>query len=102
MEPVRTALLLRASSQPRHRFVPAAPFCFCAVACSLPVCVIMQCCRGFVRAAHAPLQSVLFSLKTKQPSGAAGAVSFEVPRAAMEQLTKDLAAAEHAVLQASK
>jgi hypothetical protein len=62
----------------------------------------MQCCRGFVRAAHAPLQSVLFNLKTKQPSGAAGAVSFEVPRAAMEQLTKDLAAVEHAVLQASK
>ena len=55
-----------------------------------------------MRAAHAPLQSVLFNLKTKQPSGAAGAVSFEVPRAAMEQLTKDLAAVEHAVLQASK
>ena len=55
-----------------------------------------------MRAAHAPLQSVLFNLKTKQPSGAAGALSFEVPRPAMEQLAKDLAAIEQAVLKASK
>jgi hypothetical protein len=53
-------------------------------------------------AAHAQLQSVLFNLKTKQPSGAAGAVSFEVARPAMERLAKDLAAIEQAVLQASK
>ena len=62
----------------------------------------MHCCRRFVRAAHAPLQSVLFNLKTKQPTGAAGALSFEVPRPAMEQLAKDLAAIEQAVLKASK
>ena len=47
-------------------------------------------------------QSVLFNLKTKQPSGAAGAVAFEVSRGAMEQLSKELASIEAAVLQASK
>jgi hypothetical protein len=47
-------------------------------------------------------QSVLFNLKTKQPSGAAGAVTFEVTRATMEQLSKDLSTIEAAVLRSSK
>jgi hypothetical protein len=59
-------------------------------------------CSRYVSSVLNRPQSVLFNLKTKQPSGAAGAVSFEVTRATMEQLSNDLAAIEAAVLQSSK
>ena len=91
MEPVRAA------AAPKSQ--PQLPFVSCTIACSTSLCITL--CSGAC-AAHARLQSVLFNLKTKQPSGAAGAVSFEVARPAMEQLAKDLAAIEQAVLQASK
>jgi hypothetical protein len=91
-----------ACAPPINIHITAAPFYFflLPVATLVAFCSVVACARS--SSAHAALQSVLFNLKTKQPSGVAGAASFEVSRPAMEQLAKDLAAIEQAVLQASK
>jgi hypothetical protein len=70
------------------------------VPATVGVCCLCVACVSLFADTFA--QSVLFNLKTKQPSGAAGAVAFEVSRGAMEQLSKELASIEAAVLQASK